>query len=78
MEEGRAGGVVARSAEEIFRFAVTLRSFLLPPSCRYLPTCSAFAHEAVGRHGAFHGTLLALGRLARCHPFRPGGFDPVP
>lgn len=50
----------------------------LPPSCRYTPTCSAYAIEALQRHGPVRGGWLALKRLLRCHPFREGGFDPVP
>lgn len=51
---------------------------LLPASCRYYPTCSSYAIEAIEKHGAASGTWLAVRRIARCHPFRPGGFDPVP
>jgi putative membrane protein insertion efficiency factor len=51
---------------------------MLPPACRYLPTCSEYAIEAVERYGAFRGTAMAIWRLLRCHPFVGGGYDPVP
>lgn len=51
---------------------------LLPAACRYQPTCSHYAIEALQKHGAWRGSWLAVKRIARCHPFRPGGFDPVP
>jgi uncharacterized protein len=47
-------------------------------NCRYHPTCSAYALEAVEKYGSFKGTALAVKRVARCHPFHAGGFDPVP
>jgi putative membrane protein insertion efficiency factor len=50
----------------------------LPARCRFYPSCSAYALEAVATHGAIRGVGLATWRLLRCHPFHPGGFDPVP
>ena len=60
---------------EVYR--VTLAP-LVGGYCRFVPSCSVFAEEALRRHGAAAGTRLALRRLLRCHPFHPGGFDPVP
>ena len=48
------------------------------PKCRYIPTCSAYALEALEKYGAWKGSLLALKRFFRCHPFHEGGYDPVP
>ncbi|MDQ5815070.1 MAG: membrane protein insertion efficiency factor YidD [Actinomycetota bacterium] len=50
----------------------------LPPTCRYEPSCSAYALEAIRLHGAVRGSVMALKRIARCHPWAPGGIDKVP
>ena len=50
----------------------------LPPSCRFYPSCSNYGYEAVVKHGAVKGGWLTIKRLARCQPFHPGGYDPVP
>lgn len=49
-----------------------------PPSCRFYPSCSTYAVDAIARHGAWRGGYLAVRRLLRCHPFHAGGYDPVP
>lgn len=51
---------------------------LLPPSCRFTPTCSEYAIQAITKHGAWKGSWLALWRILRCNPFCKGGYDPVP
>ena len=53
-------------------------SKLLPPSCRFTPSCSHYGYEAVRKYGALKGGWLAIRRISRCHPFNPGGYDPVP
>ena len=51
---------------------------VLGPACRFVPTCSEYAYQAISTYGVFRGSLLAIKRILRCHPFNPGGFDPVP
>ena len=67
-----------RAAAGLFTFYKKVVSPLLPPACRFTPTCSEYAREAVLRYGLARGLSLAAGRLLRCHPFHAGGHDPVP
>ena len=60
---------------QLYRWFV---SPLLGRNCRFYPSCSSYALEALERHGAVHGTWLATRRVCRCHPWNPGGYDPVP
>ena len=70
--------VMARALLGVIRVYRTVVSPALTPACRYTPTCSAYAEEAVQRHGARRGAWLALRRLLRCHPWGGTGYDPVP
>lgn len=59
---------------KLYRFII---SPILPATCRFIPTCSEYAIGALTKHGAFKGAYMAFRRILRCHPFNPGGFDPV-
>ena len=62
---------------ELLKLYKTLISPFLPPACRFTPTCSEYAMEAVGKYGALKGTWLGVKRILRCQPFCKGGYDPV-
>lgn len=83
---GRPGSGAPHDAPRMMRpvliwlvrgYQLVLSPFL-PASCRYFPSCSNYAIEALERHGSVRGSWLTARRLLRCHPFRPGGYDPVP
>ena len=78
MERQQRVGMTSVALSAAVRTYKLLVSPLLPPACRFLPTCSEYASEAVERHGACRGGILALRRLARCHPWGGSGYDPVP
>ncbi|MGG4398464.1 membrane protein insertion efficiency factor YidD [Paenibacillus thiaminolyticus] len=67
-----------RTLQGPVRFYRKFISPLKPPTCRFYPTCSAYALEALEVHGPIKGSWLAIKRIGRCHPFHPGGYDPVP
>ena len=70
--------MLARPLLFLLRAYRKLISPVLPDACRFDPTCSCYAEQALKRHGALKGGWLALRRLGRCHPLSPGGHDPVP
>jgi uncharacterized protein len=78
MERRNRPGVTSVALSAAVRVYQLVVSPLLPPACRFLPTCSDYAAEAIERHGAGRGIVLALRRLARCHPWGGSGYDPVP
>ena len=67
--------------KKVFIFIIRLYKYfispLFPMHCRFTPTCSEYSMEAISKHGVFRGFYLALRRILRCHPFHPGGYDPV-
>jgi uncharacterized protein len=78
MKRQDRAGIISLALTAAIRAYQLLVSPLLPPSCRFLPSCSEYAAEAIESYGALWGTALALRRLARCHPWGGSGYDPVP
>ncbi|MFI0420447.1 membrane protein insertion efficiency factor YidD [Spongiactinospora rosea] len=77
-EQAAAASPAARILMGPIRFYRAFVSPLLGPRCRFYPSCSAYGLEAVAVHGALRGSWLTIRRIGRCHPFHPGGVDPVP
>ncbi len=65
-------------ALELIKLYQSTISLVLPSNCRFNPTCSQYTFEAIQRYGVFRGVWMGARRIARCHPFNPGGYDPVP
>ena len=80
LENGRpaAPSALARGLATLVLGYKKFVSPLLPPACRFTPTCSEYAHAALLRYGFLKGSALSIRRLSRCHPFHPGGNDPLP
>lgn len=62
----------------LIRFYQKTFSLVLPSSCRFYPSCSEYTYQAIEKYGALHGGWMGIRRISRCHPWNPGGFDPVP
>ncbi len=77
-QPSRSPGPVARLLIMLVRLYQSTLSLYIGRQCRFVPTCSEFFISAVRRHGSIRGSWLGLRRILRCHPFSPGGFDPVP
>lgn len=74
---GRSAGLAAKLARKAIAAYRRFVSPALPPSCRFHPTCSAYADQAIEHYGLLRGLGLTIVRLAKCHPLHPGGFDPL-
>ena len=73
-----ARGLTARGCAGVIRVYQRVMRPVVPPACRFAPSCSEYAHDAVLAHGVVRGGWLAVRRLGRCNPWYPGGYDPVP
>ncbi len=78
IRRGKLRGIVIETALLPVHFYRVCISPLFPPSCRYTPTCSEYALEALRQHGVVRGSVLAARRICRCHPWGGSGYDPVP
>ena len=67
-----------RATLALIRFYQKAISPGLPPTCRFVPSCSEYTYRAIEKYGLWKGTWMGMRRLSRCHPFNPGGYDPVP
>jgi putative membrane protein insertion efficiency factor len=70
--------IVKKVALKLIKLYQSTISMVVPSSCRFTPTCSQYTYEAIEKYGFFKGGWLGARRIARCHPFNPGGYDPVP
>lgn len=77
MTPDKMHGLVARTLIGLIRGYKYILSPLIPPACRFYPTCSAYTVEAINKYGAIKGAAKGLWRILRCHPFSRGGYDPV-
>jgi len=74
----KGAAIMKRIALAMIRFYKRFLSPLLPSACRFEPTCSVYTYQAIEKYGVFKGGWMGIKRISRCHPFNPGGYDPVP